>query len=130
IFDFGAGTGIDARCYAGHGRRVVAYDVDANMCDYFRIHCRDLIESEAVSIRCCGYPEFLHTPEPELEGRMNLITSNFAPLNLIEDLGPLFARFHALTSEHGRVLVAVLSPYFIGDAKYAWWWRNLGRLWR
>jgi hypothetical protein len=26
------------------------------------------------------------------------------------------------------VLASVLSPYFLGDLKYRWWWRNLPRL--
>jgi SAM-dependent methyltransferase len=130
LFDFGAGTGIDARHYAVQGRRVFAYDVDANMCEYFRVHCRDFIETGSVSIQCTSYAQFLQSTPSGLEGRIDLITSNFAPLNLIEDLGRLFARFHALTVKDGRVLVCVLSPYFIGDTRYAWWWRNLWRLWR
>jgi hypothetical protein len=28
------------------------------------------------------------------------------------------------------VLVSVLNPYFVGDMRYAWWWRNALRLWR
>ncbi|HTU61275.1 MAG TPA: methyltransferase domain-containing protein [Polyangiales bacterium] len=130
LLDFGAGTGIDARLYAVQGRRVFAYDVDANMCEYFRVHCRDFIETGSVSIQCCDYEQFLKRTSSALEGRIELITSNFAPLNLIEDLGALFARFHALTVQDGRVLVSVLSPYFIGDARYVWWWRNLWTLWR
>ena len=23
-----------------------------------------------------------------------------------------------------------MSPYFLGDLKYGWWWRNLPQLWR
>jgi hypothetical protein len=60
---------------------------------------------------------------------VDLITSNFAPLNLIDDLRGLFAKFHALTGPHGKVLASVLSPYYIGDVKYGWWWRNSLRLW-
>jgi hypothetical protein len=26
------------------------------------------------------------------------------------------------------VLVSVLSPYFVGDMRYGWWWRNAFRL--
>ena len=30
----------------------------------------------------------------------------------------------ALTQADGRVLASVLSPYFVGDLRYRWWWRN------
>lgn len=129
LLDFGAGTGIDARYFAEHGLSVWAYDVDSHMCEYFALHCRDLIESGRVSLWSGGYREFLEHPAAQLQGRFDLVTSNFAPLNLIEDLGTLFAKFHTLTARDGRVLASVLSPYFVGDARYAWWWRNLGALW-
>ena len=45
-----------------------------------------------------------------------------------DDLRPLFAKFHRLTSPDGKVLASVLSPFFRGDLKYRWWWRNLPRL--
>jgi hypothetical protein len=54
----------------------------------------------------------------------DLVTSNFAPLNLIDALPELFAKFHALTAPNGRVLASVLSPNFLGDLKYRWWWQN------
>src|SRR5581483_9568838 len=57
-------------------------------------------------------------------------TSNFAPLNLIADLRGLFARLHSATTPGGKVLASVLSPYFVGDLKYGWWWRNVARLLR
>ena len=61
---------------------------------------------------------------------MDLITSNFAPLSLIADLSGLFEKFHLLTVPDGKVFVSVLNPYFLGDMKYKWWWRNALRLWR
>jgi SAM-dependent methyltransferase len=130
LFDFGAGTGIDARCYAERGFSVGAYDIDAQMCDYFAAYCRELILARRISLMRGSYREFMQDPIVDLRGRIDLVTANFAPLNLIEDLTELFAKFHALTVPLGAVLASVLSPYFIGDAKYDWWWRNLGALWR
>lgn len=130
LLDFGCGPGIDARVYAEHGRRVWAYDVDTRMCDYLAVHCRDFIASGAVTLQRGAYREFLDGPTPSGAPRVQLVTSDFAPLNLIDDLGELFARFAALTSPTGAVLASVLSPYFIGDLRYGWWWRNVGRLWR
>ncbi len=129
VFDFGAGTGMDARFYAENGFKVAAYDVDPRMCDFFANHCRDLIEAGRVSLESGAYREFLARPTAGAAG-VDLVTSNFAPLNLIGDLRELFAKFHTLTSPGGRVLASVLSPYFIGDMRYRWWWRHLLRLWR
>jgi SAM-dependent methyltransferase len=130
IFDFGSGPGIDARCYAEHGRKVAAYDVDPHMTDYFSVHCGDLIEAGAVRLRHGDYREFLAHPEPDEGWQAELVTANFAPLNLIDDLSGLFAKFSALTTPTGAVLASVLSPYFAGDLRYGWWWRNLTGLLR
>lgn len=130
VFDFGAGPGLDARFYAEHGFRVAAYDVDPGMCEFFADHCRDLIRAGRVTLSCSSYRDFLARDACRVEGDVELVTANFAPLNLIDDLRPLFAKFHALTSPDGKVLASVLSPYFLGDLKYGWWWRNLPRLWR
>src|SRR5262249_10504722 len=100
ILDFGAGPGLDARMYAEQGRRVYAYDVDARMCDYFQGYCRDLIAAGAVALTRGDYASFLASATPAVD----LVTANFAPLNLIDDLLALFAKFHAATREHGLVL--------------------------
>jgi SAM-dependent methyltransferase len=128
VFDFGAGPGLDARFYAEHGYRVAAYDVDREMCEFFAEHCRDLIQAGRITLSCASYRDFLAREAPPGHD-IDLVTSNFAPLNLIEDLGPLFAKFHTLTSPGGKVLASVLNPFFLGDMKYRWWWRNLPRLW-
>jgi SAM-dependent methyltransferase len=129
LFDFGAGPGIDARFYAERGFRVGAYDVDPRMCEYFSVHCREFIQAGQVALDSGTYRDFL-TGRNVRDGRVELVTSNFAPLNLLGDLRDLFAKFHALTAPDGKVLASVLSPYFIGDLKYRWWWRNSLRLWR
>jgi SAM-dependent methyltransferase len=130
LFDFGAGTGMDARFYAEHGLTVAAYDVDPNMCEYFSEYCRDFIDAGRVTFDCGGYQEFLARESPKDGLGVDLVTSNFAPLNLIADLRELFVKFDALTGLDGKVLVSVLNPYFVGDMKYGWWWRNAFRLHR
>jgi SAM-dependent methyltransferase len=130
LFDFGAGTGMDARFYAEHGLTVAAYDVDPNMCEFFSEYCRDFIDAGRVTFDCGGYREFLARKSPTDGLGVDLVTSNFAPLNLIADLPELFAKFDALTGPDGKVLVSVLNPYFVGDMKYGWWWRNAFRLLR
>jgi len=127
LFDFGSGPGIDARFYAAHGRRVAAYDVDPHMNEYFMSHCGDLLAAGSVSLQRGAYPDFLASA-PAAGARAALVTANFAPLNLIDDLPALFAKFATLTTPAGAVLASVLNPYFAGDLQYRWWWRNLGRL--
>jgi SAM-dependent methyltransferase len=129
LFDFGAGAGIDERFFAERGLTITAYDVDPRMREYFSAHCRDLIDAGRVTLECGDYREFL-TQKSAVAGRADLVISNFAPLNLVDDLHTLFGKFHELTSPKGKVLASVLNPYFIGDMQYRWWWRILPRLWR
>ncbi len=130
LFDFGAGPGIDARYFAECGFTVRAYDVDAHMCEFFAGHCRDLIDQRRITLETGSYREFIDRPVPASERRADLVVSNFAPLNLVPDARELFAKFHALTAPHGRVLASVINPWFIGDMRHLWWWRIAPRLWR
>ena len=126
LLDFGCGTGMDARFYAERGLRVRAYDADPNMCDYFEANCRSEILSGRVTLERGSYQSFLRQ-EPGAPG-VTLVTANFAPLNLVENLSELFTALHALTVPGARVLASVLSPYFAGDLRYRWWWHNLPAL--
>jgi SAM-dependent methyltransferase len=128
LFDFGSGPGIDVRFYAEHGLSVQAYDIDAQMSEYLAGYCREFLASGRVTLHRGGYREFLAGPAPADSARVGLVTANFAPLNLIDDLQELFARFDALTAPEGAVLASVLSPYYAGDLRYGWWWRNAARL--
>jgi SAM-dependent methyltransferase len=130
LFDFGAGGGIDARFFAERGFTVEAYDIDPRMRDFFAEYCRDLLETGRIALNGNGYREFVTLGPVVSEHRFDLVTCNFAPLNLIDDLQELFAKFAALTAPNGRVLASVLNPYFIGDMKFRWWWRCAPRLWR
>lgn len=128
LFDFGSGPGIDARCYAEHGRRVSAYDVDPDMCEHFARYCAQYLASGAITLHRGAYRQFLSEISSASEFPVQLVTSNFAPLNLIDDLRELFALFDRLTRPGAAVLASVLNPYFAGDLRYAWWWRNAARL--
>jgi SAM-dependent methyltransferase len=127
LFDFGAGAGIDERFFAERGFTITAYDVDPRMREYLSVHCRDLIDAGRVTLESGDYPEFL-ARKTAVAGRVDLVISNFAPLNLVDDLQALFAKFHELTGSNGKVLASVLNPYFIGDMPFRWWWRTLPRL--
>lgn len=130
LFDFGAGAGLDAKYFAERGFAVRAYDNDRRMSEFLAQHCHDLIESGRIEMEKGSYAEFLARGRVDERRPVDLVMANFAPLNLIADLPALFARLHTLTVPGGRVVASVLDPYYIGDAKYGWWWRNLPRLWR
>jgi SAM-dependent methyltransferase len=130
LFDFGAGPGIDARFFAEKGFTVDAYDVDPRMREFFRTHCRDLMDSRRVTLGSGGYREFLTRSATEPGRTADLVISNFAPLNLVDDLRELFEGFQALTSPGGKVLANVLNPCFLGDMRSHRWWRAAPRLWR
>lgn len=129
LFDFGAGPGLDARLYAERGFNVAAYDVDPEMREFFASHCREFIETGQVVLYGGSYREFL-AGNHCARSPADLVTSNFAPLNLVPDLRELFAKFHVLTRPNGQVLASVLNPYWVRDLKCPWWWRNTVRLWR
>lgn len=129
VFDFGAGPGTDARFYAEQGLRVAAYDIDPGMSAFFAEYCRDLIRDGRIEFHTGSYQEFL-ARRASYQQRFDLVTANFAPLNLITDLRELFACFAVMTRPGGGVLASALCPYFLGDLRYGWWWRNAHRLLR
>jgi SAM-dependent methyltransferase len=130
LFDFGAGPGIDARFFAERGFTVDAYEVDPRMREFFTDHCRDLIGLGRVRLDARPYGEFLTHEPADNTRRADLVIANFAPLNLVDDLRELFAKFHALTAPRGKVLANVLNPCFSGDMRFLAWWRGAPRLWR
>src|SRR6185437_13155659 len=110
LFDFGAGPGMDARFFAERGFTIEAYDVDPRMREFFAEHCRDLMDSGRVRLDGRAYRDFLTRGPAESGRRADLVISNFAPLNLVDDLRGLFAAFHGLTGPAGKVLASVLNP--------------------
>ncbi len=90
----------------------------------------NLIDSGRVTLDSSAYREFLTRGTTDSGPRADLVISNFAPLNLVDDLRALFGKFHALTGPKGKVLASVLSPCFIGDLRSRLWWRGAARLWR
>jgi SAM-dependent methyltransferase len=130
LFDFGAGPGIDARFFAERGFTIDAYDVDPRMRAFFSDHCRDLIDSGRVTLDGSAYRDFLTRTATDNSCRADLVISNFAPLNLVDDLHELFGKFNTLTAPKGRIFASVLSPWFTGDMRSRSWWRDAPRLWR
>lgn len=131
VFDFGAGPGIDAKQYAAHGLRVLAYDIDPRMCASFIRHCGAEIAAGRVHLYEGNYRAFLErVPHLRSSFDIGLVTANFAPLNLVDDLRELFAGLHALTGRRAKLVASVLNPNYVGDLCYRWWWANRLRYWR
>src|SRR5215831_18941231 len=92
IFDFGAGSGIDAKVYAEHGLRVHAYDSSPDMRDAFSDYCRSYIAAGRIKLLPLPFPELLEVDRIG-ETAVDAITANFAVMNLIPDHAPLFKAF-------------------------------------
>ncbi|MGO4699921.1 methyltransferase domain-containing protein [Dyella sp. 2RAB6] len=114
ILDFGAGTGIDAKAYAARGHRTFVYEPADSMREYLEIHCRDEIAGGRVIAL-----------EARLGCKVQAVTANFAVLNHFADHVALFEQLAGVVGEGGFVLASMLNPYYLGDARYGWWRRNL-----
>lgn len=119
ILDFGAGTGIDAKSYAAKGFKVLVHEPCGENRDYLTEHCREEITNGAIT-----------TTDLSVNADVKLIAANFAVLNLIADHRSLFRKFACLVAPGGFVVVSMLNPWFVGDARYAWWRKNLRSLLR
>jgi SAM-dependent methyltransferase len=114
VLDFGAGTGIDAKTFAAHGHRTFVYEPSEAMRGYLAEHCRDEMTRERV----------VQIASP-LDCKVQGITANFAVLNHIEDHTLLFQELSRVVHKGGFVLASMLNPYYLGDARYGWWRKNL-----
>ena len=117
VLDFGAGTGIDAKFYAAKGYPTFVYEPSQAMRDCMLRHCRDEIAREMV----------IPVTRP-LTRKVRAITANFAVLNHIVDHVLLFEEFSRVIDRGGFVLVSMLSPWHLGDARHRWWWSNMPNL--
>lgn len=119
VLDFGAGTGIDAKAYASHGHPTFVYEPSEAMREYLEHHCRDEISRKTITK--VGSP---------LACTVQAVTANFAVLNHIADHQLLFEEFSRVVRRDGFVLISMLNPYYLGDARYGWWRSNLMNLMR
>ena len=122
LLDFGCGTGIDALAYARHGYRVLAYDNSPGMVEELRRRCQAEITAGAVTPYSMSYPAFLESLAawPTIEA----VTANFAVLNSIRDLRPLFETFHARLPPGGWLIASLLNPLHWSKIKTRGWWRD------
>jgi SAM-dependent methyltransferase len=120
LLDFGCGTGVDALNYAQRGYRVLAYDNSAGMLAELERRCRNEIGAGAILPCSMDYLAFLNRwpewPAP------NAAVANFAALNLIRDLRPLFETFARRLTPPGWVIVSILNPIHWTKLRASRWW--------
>jgi SAM-dependent methyltransferase len=125
LLDFGCGTGIDALEYAAKGYRVLAYDNSPGMARELERRCAKEIAKGKILPVSRDYQEFLHRwpdwPNP------GAVTANFAVLNSIRDLSPLFEMFAGRLAPPGMVIVSVLNPVHWTKLREPRWWLRLAQ---
>ena len=120
VFDFGCGTGRDARWYAERGCTVFAYDNSPRMMAELRKQSADQIAGGAV------VP--IDSPD-DLTAPVDIVTANFAVLNHLERLDDFFALAARVLDDRGQVMVSVQNPWFWKELvkQRLWspgWWRR------
>jgi SAM-dependent methyltransferase len=122
LLDFGCGTGLDAMEYARLGYRVLAYDNSRGMVAQLEQRCAAQIASGRISTSDAAYPAFpkqlSQWPAP------HAVTANFAVLNSIRDLQPLFEEFAGRLAAPGWMIVSLLNPIHWSKMKTRDWWRD------
>ena len=123
LLDFGCGTGTDALSYIGQGYRVIGYDNSPGMLGELRHKCA--AEIARGQIMCYGTPyrKFLSSGKDTGDPAPDAVTANFAVLNLIDELAPLFDAFAKMLVPHGQVIVSVLNPFFWKEMIHPAWWK-------
>jgi SAM-dependent methyltransferase len=128
ILDFGAGTGTDASWYAERGHRVVAYDRSAGMMAALERRCADAIARGAI-VPVLGDVAQLERALGAF-APVDVVAANFAVLNHVRDLGPLFASLGASLRPDGTLVASLLNPIHRADLRRPGWWRVLAQsLW-
>jgi hypothetical protein len=108
LLDFGSGTGLDAHSYVQKGYTVLAFDQSEQMMERLRDRCRGAISSGQVRTTVAPYSRLdsaLSDWPPA-----DALVSNFAVLNMIENLGGLFATFARYARRPAWVIVSIVNP--------------------
>jgi len=125
LLDFGCGTGEDSLWYAQQGYRVLAYDNAWGMMEELHRKCfREIAEGQIIPLHADynRFPDLL-----QREQRPQAIVSNFAVLNHVRELRPLFSILAAHLEPPGPIIASVLNPLLWQDLIHPWWWRPLAR---
>ena len=123
LLDFGCGTGTDALSYVRRGYRVIAYDNSSGMLNELQHKCAAEIAQGQIVCTCLPYHEFLASQPGQSGPPPDAVVANFAVLNLIDELTPLFDFFARVLTPPGWVIVSVLNPFFWKEMIHPAWWK-------
>jgi SAM-dependent methyltransferase len=123
LFDFGAGSGLDAEHFADLGHRVTAYEPSAGMLALLRTRCAAQIAAGTVSPLGGTFAEVREAlaGTPPFDGAI----CNFAVLSMIPRLGPVFRFLGSVVRPGGRLLISIQNPWYPGDLRRRAFWRAL-----
>jgi SAM-dependent methyltransferase len=123
VFDFGAGSGLDAEHLAERGRTVTAYEPSAGMLSLLRTRCAAAIAAGSVVPLGGTFAELEHAlaGKPPFDG----VVCNFAVLSMVPRLDPVFRLFGRVTRPGGRVLISIQNPWYPGDLRSRAFWKAL-----
>src|SRR5437763_597757 len=117
LLDFGCGTGMDALDYVRRGYRVQAYDHSPGMIAQLEKRCQSAIATGDITACSVDYASFIR--RFPFRTRPHAVVSNFAVVNLIRDLEPLFSTFAGHLASPGWLILSIWNPAH---------WTNLGSL--
>lgn len=120
VLDFGCGTGIDAQRYAHLGYRVLAYDNSPGMIAQTQRRCQAEIGAGQITAWTEEYPAFLEHFRPN--PAPSAMVADFAVLNSIGDLAPLFDLLARVLAPPGWVIVSLLNPLHWAKLRTPRWW--------
>ena len=123
LLDFGCGTGTDALSYIERGYRVIGYDNSPGMLGELRHKCAAKIARGQIMCYSTPYRKFLSNAPDTGDPAPDAVTANFAVLNLIDELAPLFDAFAKMLATQGQVIVSVLNPFFWKEMIHLAWWK-------
>ncbi|HKP74269.1 MAG TPA: class I SAM-dependent methyltransferase, partial [Longimicrobiaceae bacterium] len=125
LFDFGAGSGLDAEHFAARGYHVTAYEPSAGMAGLLRERCAAQAAAGRVVALGGSFAELeaaLARAEP-FDG----VVCNFAVFSLLPRLEPVFRLFGRIVKPGGRVLVTIQNPWYTADMRRPGFWKALLR---
>ena len=122
LLDFGCGTGLDSKHYAGAGYKVLAYDTSPGMVAVLCERCADEITAGTVTA-CAGGLDVLREKLAQF-APIGGVVAHLAVLNHIRDLRPTFALLADALSPGGVIVATMLNPFYWRDMLSAWWWQG------
>jgi SAM-dependent methyltransferase len=125
LLDFGSGTGTDSLWFAQQGYRVLAYDVAPGMMSELEKKCAREIAGGRIVPLYADFDQFAAALQKQ--DKADSVVSNFASLNHVRELAPVFDVFADCLRPGGTVIASVLNPFYWRNMLRPVFWRPLWR---